>query len=176
MQKTAVQQRRHQNKIETIEGKFFFCYIFILWPYMRLPPHEATWFCKICCKSLDPSLYTDASVYAYTCIVSYICYGWDLTYSRMRSNLVVRASDCQCTSCNGPGFDPSIRRRSGIWGAADEAVLNTVRKKQKNKKKYLKKRVSYIEWGKICVHVYLTMGIRSATFNDMSLYCMHNSY
>ncbi len=32
--------------------------------------------------------------------------------------LLVRASDCQCTSCNGPGFDPSIRRHSGIWGAA----------------------------------------------------------
>ncbi len=51
----------------------------------------------------------------------------------MRSSLVVRASDCQCTSCNGPGFDPSIRRHSGIWGAADEAVLNIVRiKKRKN--------------------------------------------
>ncbi len=47
---------------------------------------------------------------------------------RMRSSLVVRASDCQCTSCNGPGFDPSIRRHRGIWGAADEAVLNIVRK------------------------------------------------
>jgi hypothetical protein len=46
---------------------------------------------------------------------------------RMRSGLVVRASDCQCTSCNGPGFDPSIRRHSGIWGAADEAVPNIVR-------------------------------------------------
>jgi hypothetical protein len=33
---------------------------------------------------------------------------------RMRSSLVVRASDCQCTSCNGPGFDPSIRSHSGI--------------------------------------------------------------
>jgi hypothetical protein len=32
----------------------------------------------------------------------------------MRSSLVVRASDCQCTCCNGPGFDPSIRRHSGI--------------------------------------------------------------
>ncbi len=50
----------------------------------------------------------------------------------MRSSLVVRASDCQCTSCNGPGFDPSIRRLSGIWGAADEAVLNIVKKKRKN--------------------------------------------
>ncbi len=48
---------------------------------------------------------------------------------RMRSSLVVRASDCQCTSCNGPGFDPSIRRHSGIWGAADEAVLNNVWKR-----------------------------------------------
>jgi hypothetical protein len=55
----------------------------------------------------------------------------------MRSSLVVRASDCQCTSCNGPaGFDPSIRRHRGIWGAADEAVLNRVRKNRR-KKKYL---------------------------------------
>jgi hypothetical protein len=46
---------------------------------------------------------------------------------RIRSSLVVRVSDCQCTSCNGPGFDPSIRRHSGIWGAADEAVLDIVR-------------------------------------------------
>ncbi len=33
---------------------------------------------------------------------------------RMRSSLVVRRSDCQCTSCNCPGFDPSIRRHRGI--------------------------------------------------------------
>ncbi len=50
----------------------------------------------------------------------------------MRSSLVVRASDCQCTSCNGSGFDPSIRRHSGIWGAADVAVLNIVRKFKKS--------------------------------------------
>ncbi len=51
----------------------------------------------------------------------------------MRS-LVVRAFDCQCRSRNSPGFDPSIFRHSGIWGAADKAVLNTVhrRKNQKN--------------------------------------------
>ncbi len=48
----------------------------------------------------------------------------------MEPSLVVRASDCQCTSCNGPGFDLSIRLHSGIWGAADEAVLNIVRKKK----------------------------------------------
>ncbi len=62
-----------------------------------------------------------------------------LNKMRMRSSLVVRASDCLCTSCNGPGFDPSIRRHSGIWGAADEAVLNIVRTK-KRKKKYKNKR------------------------------------
>ncbi len=53
-----------------------------------------------------------------------------LLWTEKRSSLVVRASDCQCTSCNGPGFDPSIRRHSGIWGAADEAVLNIVRRKE----------------------------------------------
>ncbi len=58
-------------------------------------------------------------------------------HRRMRYSLVVKASDCQCTSCNGPGFDPSIRRHSGIWGAADEAVLNTVRKKIPPPKKKL---------------------------------------
>ncbi len=51
---------------------------------------------------------------------------------RNRFSLVVRASDCQCTSRNGPGFDPSIRRHSGIWGAADEAVSNIVKKIKKS--------------------------------------------
>jgi hypothetical protein len=37
-------------------------------------------------------------------------------------------SDCQCQNT---GFDPSILRHSGIWGAADEAVLNKVHKKPK---------------------------------------------
>ncbi len=69
----------------------------------------------------------------------FICRPSDST-EWMRSNLVVRASDCQCTSCNGPGFDPSIRWHSGIWGASDEAVLNTVRKK-KSPEKYLKKKI-----------------------------------
>ncbi len=47
----------------------------------------------------------------------------------MRSSLVVRASDCQCTSCNGPGFriNTSIRLHNRSWGAADDAVLNIVR-------------------------------------------------
>jgi hypothetical protein len=52
----------------------------------------------------------------------------------MSSRLVVRASDCQCRSRNSPGFDPSILRHSGIWGAADETVLNTVHRRKKNPK------------------------------------------
>ncbi len=39
-----------------------------------------------------------------------------------------------CWKINSPGFDPSILRHSGIWGAADEAVLNTVHREQKSKK------------------------------------------
>jgi hypothetical protein len=38
----------------------------------------------------------------------------DEVTATMRSSLVVRAYDCQCTSCNGPGFGPSISRHSGI--------------------------------------------------------------
>ncbi len=34
---------------------------------------------------------------------------------------------------NSPGCDSSILRHSGIWGTADEAVLNNVRKKNKAK-------------------------------------------
>jgi hypothetical protein len=46
----------------------------------------------------------------------------------MRSSRVVRAlSGCQ--NRNSPVFDPSILGHSGIWGAADEAVLNNEHKK-----------------------------------------------
>jgi hypothetical protein len=38
----------------------------------------------------------------------------DEVKATMRSSLVVRAYDCQCTSCNDPVFDPSISRHSGI--------------------------------------------------------------
>jgi hypothetical protein len=51
----------------------------------------------------------------------------------MRSSLGVRASDWKCRSRNSPGFDPSILQHSGIWGAADEAVLNTVHRKKSQK-------------------------------------------
>jgi hypothetical protein len=48
----------------------------------------------------------------------------------MRSSRVVRASDCQCRRRNSPGFDPSFLPHSGILGAADESVLNTVHRKK----------------------------------------------
>jgi hypothetical protein len=42
---------------------------------------------------------------------------------------------------HGSGFDPSIRRHSGICGAADDAVLNIVRtKRKKSPQKIFKKR------------------------------------
>jgi hypothetical protein len=69
---------------------------------------------------------------------------------RMRSSLVIIAPDCQCTSCNGPGFDPSILRQSGIWGAADEAVLNIVRKikDKKSPQNIFKKKIVLSLWAK----------------------------
>jgi len=56
----------------------------------------------------------------------------------MRFSLVVRASDCQCRSRNSPGFDPNNLRHSGIWMAADEAVLKTVQREEKEKSPCLK--------------------------------------
>ncbi len=49
----------------------------------------------------------------------------------MRFSRVVRLSDSQCQSRNCHGFDPSILRHSGIWGAADEALLKKIPKKIK---------------------------------------------
>ncbi len=63
----------------------------------------------------------------------------------MRSSRVVRAFDSQCCSRNCPGFDPSILRHSGIWGAADEAVLSIVHKKIQ--KTPLKKVIWQRGWG-----------------------------
>ncbi len=47
----------------------------------------------------------------------------------MISSRVVRASDSQGLSRNCPGFYPSTLRHSGLWGAADETVLNFIYKK-----------------------------------------------
>ncbi len=45
--------------------------------------------------------------------------GWDPAEWVERSSLMVRAPDSQCRCHNCPGFDPSILRSSGIWGAAN---------------------------------------------------------
>ncbi len=51
--------------------------------------------------------------------------GWDLAewLELLTANAVVATY---------PGFDPSIFRYSGIWGAVDEAVLNIVHKENKS--------------------------------------------
>ncbi len=68
--------------------------------------------------------------------------GWDLALW-MRSSYcgrdlapspVVRASGSECRSRNCPRFDPNILRNIRFWGATDEAVLNIVKKKKKQKK------------------------------------------
>ncbi len=56
-------------------------------------------------------------------------------FSSARSCRAVKANDSQCRSRNCPGFDPSILRHSGIWGAANEAELNIVYKKKKKSPK-----------------------------------------
>ncbi len=53
-------------------------------------------------------------------------------YLYLRTSPVVRASDCQCTSCNGLGFDPSIRvstefRRHGIPSVFFTSVYSVFR-------------------------------------------------
>jgi hypothetical protein len=58
----------------------------------------------------------------------------------MRSSQVVRAYGCQCQSRNSLGLDPRILRHSGIWGAADEAVLN----------KHIKRNTKKFPWKKAC--------------------------
>jgi hypothetical protein len=53
----------------------------------------------------------------------------------MRPSRVVNASGGQRQSCISRDFDRSLIRPSGILGAADEAVLNNVHKKEKKPKK-----------------------------------------
>ncbi len=56
-----------------------------------------------------------------------------ISHNWMRFSQMVGASDRQFKSHNSPGFDPSILRHSGIWGAADEAVQNKIHQKIKKK-------------------------------------------
>ncbi len=62
-------------------------------------------------------------------------------------------------TANSLGFDPTIFRHSGIWGAADEAVLNNVHKNIK-KNPPVK---TIIVWGAQC-HC-----MRNATMTVLSI-------
>ncbi len=75
--------------------------------------------CRAACESAPAT--RDGQYWSW---VKFVLRGWDLGW-------VVRASDSQWRSRNCPGFDPSILRHSGIWGAADEAFLNKVQKNPK---------------------------------------------
>jgi hypothetical protein len=54
----------------------------------------------------------------------------------MRSSLVVRASDCQCQSRNGPGFDPSIFGQA-VLNIVFQILKNPNFKKRKKEKKII---------------------------------------
>ncbi len=102
--------------------------------YYVSPPDDQYLKFKNRCSLLSMSNMTTIDFIVYTWMIS-IVYGWDLAVW-MRSSRVwkefsrlARASDCQCQSRNSRGFDPSVLRHSGTWGAADEAVLKEVHKK-----------------------------------------------
>ncbi len=105
--------------------------IFISWHYpfktcyisTSSSPHSYCWICHWWCKTEISRDYPRPLLGSVFFINIFLGRFFIFNLRRMRSSLVVRASDCQCTSCNGPGFDPSIRRHNGIWGAADETVL-----------------------------------------------------
>jgi hypothetical protein len=73
--------------------------------------------------------------------------------NRMRSSRLVREPDSQCRSRNCHGCDPSILRHSGIWAAADEAVLNYWIRywKNENKEKKRNRKLGNVDMSKIFV-------------------------
>jgi hypothetical protein len=66
----------------------------------------------------------------------------------MRSSREVRASDCQCQSSPSLEFDLSIHQRSEICGAADEAMLNTVKyfKDQRMERRLVSQDIAANSW------------------------------
>ncbi len=74
-------------------------------------------------------------------------YGWDL--AKWLERLTAKAE-----TTTVPGFDPSILRHSEIWGAVDEAVLNTVHRKKISKYMALKQESGGMS-GCICESVQL---------------------
>ncbi len=70
-------------------------------------------------------------------------------------------SGCLCLCRSSPRFDPSILPHSGIWGAADEAVLNNVHKKRKKSKK---SSFIFLEWTVM------------SSFSGLFMLCFHWSF
>ncbi len=81
---------------------------------------------------------------------------------RMRSSLMVRASDCQCTSCNSPGSIPASVGTVGSEGAADEAcsVEYSIKKPQtifkKNNQTFGRKLMTVVKLHGYMAHLLLT--------------------
>jgi hypothetical protein len=90
--------------------------------------------------------------------------GWDLAE-------LVRVSDCQIRSRISPGFDPSILRHSGIWRAADEAVLNKVHLKQTKKSpclfEYVYRSITVSAYKYMLVLAYLCVYVSAWTLYNM---------
>ncbi len=107
----------------------------------------------------------------------------------IKSSRVIRASDCQCKSCNSPGF---IQASPTQWNlrAADKAVLNKVHK-SKNKKSLCKNRITpppfsqcptisflsyliYLHSTCLCMDLYLTSRPLSSPWFDGILPSIEN--
>ncbi len=93
-------------------------------------------------------------LYIYFCRPACLCFlaaffkYKNVQFLRKHPGLVI-ASDCQCTSCNGPGFDPSMRRHNGIWGAVRWISVEYGTKK-KSPKKYYKKKIYFVPVWRCC--------------------------
>ncbi len=59
---------------------------------------------------------------------------WLINMYNTVNNNVKNVNSINAQSQSSSGFDPNILRYSGIWGAADEAVLNNVHKRKNPKK------------------------------------------
>ncbi len=84
----------------------FLCVIF-------LPPDPGTPLKSDSYPDLDRILIHNSAKNSEIFVLTLYSFAWEL-------------ADCQFQSRNSPGLNPSILQYSGIWGAADEAVLNKV--------------------------------------------------
>ncbi len=95
---------------------------------MRFPARELF----LCSHAIGSNFYTHSLIFSSHCKFQGVVVA--ISFSSLSSiNDVMRSSRAvwlpKRLSRNSPGFDHSIMRHSGIWGAADEAVLKKVHKK-----------------------------------------------